>query len=197
MTYDGYVAFLMFVIAMTGTPGAGNLSMMALGQTIGYRASLPFLAGTTVGAVFLNTMVSLGLGGLFLASPQLAWIMRTVGMAYILYLGWKIVTMRMGRAGDVGHLTFTQGVFLHPTNPKSWAMSVVGFSMFAGSTWPLTQQMALFVLTFMVFQVGFHSLWGLAGAALMRTLTSNTLRLTVNLCLVAAMIGATAYAMFI
>ena len=197
MTHDAYIAFVLFVIAMTGTPGAGNLSMMALGQTVGYRASLPFLAGTTVGMICLNTLVALGLGGLFLASPEAAWAMRGLGMAYIVYLGWKIVTMRMGRAGDAHRLTFVQGVFLHPTNPKSWAMSVVGFTQFAGSSWPLAQQMAVFLLTFLVFQVGFHSLWGLAGAALMRTLSSGIMRMAVNLGLVAAMVGATAYAMFI
>lgn len=197
MTYDGYIAFVLFVVAMTGTPGAGNLSMMALGQTVGYRAALPFLAGTTVGMLGLNILVGLGLGGLFLASPRVAWALRGLGMVYILYLGWKIVTMRIGQAGKTGGLGFVQGVFLHPTNPKSWAMSVVGISQFAGSDWPLARQIMVFVLTFLIFQVGFHSLWGVAGAALMRTLSSRALHLAVNLCLVAAMVGATAYALFI
>ena len=64
MTIETYTAFVLFVIVMTGTPGMGNLSMMAIGQTTGFRSSLPFLVGTTVGAVSLNTLVGLGLGGL-------------------------------------------------------------------------------------------------------------------------------------
>ncbi|WP_419786057.1 LysE family translocator [Pseudodesulfovibrio sp.] len=195
--HDGYLAFVLFVIVMTGTPGAGNLSMMALGQRFGFRAALPFLAGTTVGALSLNLLVGLGLGGLLLASPQAAWLLRMVGMAYILYLAWKIITMRVGPAGNGDRLTFVQGLFLHPTNPKSWAMSVVGFSQLADTGWPFSIRLVVFVLTFLIFQVSAHSLWGLAGASLMRAFSSPRTSLAVTGCLAAAMVGATAYALFL
>ena len=197
MIPDSYIAFVLFVIVMTGTPGAGNLSMMALGQSVGFRAALPFLAGTTVGMICLNTLVGVGLGGLFMASPEAAWVMRVVGMAYIVYLAWKIVTMRVGPAGSTDRLTFIQGVFLHPTNPKSWAMSVVGFSQLAGTGWPFSQRLAAFLLTFLVFQVSCHSLWGVAGMALMRLLSSRAVHQAVTVFLAAAMVGATAYALFL
>lgn len=197
MNWDNYAAFVLFVIVMTGTPGAGNLSMMTIGQTSGFRSALPFLAGTTAGAVFLDSMVALGLGGLFLASPGLAWAMKIVGMGYILYLGWKLLSMQLFPAGAGKRFSFVEGVFLHPTNPKSWAMAVVGFSQFADPSAPLVVQVSTFVLTFMVFQVSFHSLWGVAGAAIMRTLKTGPILTGVNCALVALMVGATAYAMFV
>ncbi|MGL1863522.1 MAG: LysE family translocator [Pseudodesulfovibrio sp.] len=160
MTIETYMAFVLFVIVMTGTPGVGNLSMMAIGQTTGFRSALSFLAGTTVGAATLNTLVSFGLGGLLLASPRVAWGLKVCGMAYIFYLGWKIITMQIGSAKADKRFTFIEGVFVHPTNPKSWAMSVVGFSQIANPDVPLVQQTVMFVLTFMFFQVSFHSLWG-------------------------------------
>ncbi len=196
MNLESYGAFVLFVIVMTGTPGAGNLSMMTIGQTTGFRSALPFLAGTTVGAVALDTLVSLGLGGLFMASPELAWAMKIVGMAYILYLGWKLLSMQLA-TGAGKRFTFVEGVFLHPTNPKSWAMAVVGFSQLADPSVPLAVQVPVFVLTFMVFQVSFHSLWGLAGAAIMRTLRNGPVLTCVNCALTALMVGATAYAIFI
>lgn len=197
MNMETYAAFVMFVIVMTGTPGVGNLTMMGIGQTTGFRSALPFLAGTTAGAVALDTLVALGLGGLFMASPELAWVMKIGGMGYILYLGWKLLSMRLSPTGAEKRFTFLEGVFVHPTNPKSWAMAVVGFSQFADPSMPLAPQVAAFVLTFMVFQVSFHSLWGLAGVAIMRTLKSQAILTGVNCLLVAVMVGATAYAMFI
>jgi len=197
MTLEIYIPFLLFVIVMTGTPGLGNLSMMAIGQTTGFRSSLPFLLGTTMGAICLNTLVGLGLGGLFMASPTLAWGMKMCGMAYIIYLAWKLLSMQLSEATCDKSFTFWEGLFLHPLNPKSWAMSVVGFSQLAAPAVPLVQQMAIFVLTFMVFQVSFHSLWGWAGSVIMRSLKSKSVLVGVNVVLVTVMVGATMYALFV
>lgn len=197
MDWETYTAFVMFVVVMTGTPGAGNLTMMGIGQTAGFRASLPFLAGTVVGAVTLDTMVGFGLGGIFLASPELAWIMKIVGMLYICYLGWKLLTAQLSDSVEKKRFTFLEGCVLHPLNPKSWAMAVVGFSQIADPSRPLPGQVAIYVLTFMFFQVTFHSAWGMAGAVIMRTLRSKAVLTCVNAMLVAVMIGATAYAMFV
>ena len=197
MSLETYAAFVLFVMVMTGTPGVGNLTMMGIGQTTGFRSALPFLAGTTVGMLGLNTLVGLGLGGLFLASSNLAWAMRIGGMAYILYLGWKLLSMQLSPTGAARRFSFVEGVFVHPTNPKSWAMSVVGFSQLVDPGKGLALQVTVFVLTFMVFQVSCHSLWGLAGAAIMRTLKSRVILTCVNCVLVLVMVGATAFAMFI
>lgn len=197
MTIEIFIPFLLFVIVMTGTPGMGNLSMMAIGQTTGFRSSLPFLAGTTVGAVSLNTLVGLGLGGLFMASPSAAWGMKVCGMVYIFYLAWKLLTMQLSEATADKRFTFLEGIFLHPLNPKSWAMSVVGFSQLADPAVPFAQQMAVFIVTFMIFQVSFHSLWGWAGAVILKSLKSKNVLMGVNITLVTVMLGATMYALFV
>lgn len=197
MNLETYLAFALFAIVMTGTPGVGNLTMMGIGQTTGFRSALSFLAGTVAGMLALNVFVGLGLGGLFLASPKIAWGMKIGGMGYICYLGWKLLTMQLAVGSVDKRFTFWEGVVLHPLNPKSWAMSVVGFSQLADPSVPLWMQMAVFVPTFMVFQVTFHSTWGLAGVAIMRTLRSRRMLIGVNCVLVAVMVGATAYALFL
>jgi threonine/homoserine/homoserine lactone efflux protein len=197
MNMETYAAFVLFVIVMTGTPGAGNLTMMGIGQTTGFKSAIPFLIGATVGAVSLDTMVALGLGKIIQTSPNLAAIMKACGTCYILYLGWKLLTMRLGSHTVNRRFTFWEGVILHPLNPKSWAMALVGFTQFADPSQPLLWQVAVFVLTFMVFQVSFHSAWGLAGAAILRTLKSGVVLTGVNCVLVAVMVGATMYALFV
>ncbi len=195
MSLDTYAAFVLFVIVMTGTPGVGNLTMMAIGQATGFRSALPFLAGTTVGMVGLNALVGLGLGGLFMASPGAALVMKVGGMGYILYLAWKLLRMRLAEPGAARRFSFVEGVFIHPLNPKSWAMSVVGFSQLADPSLPLAIEMAIFIPTFLVFQVSFHSLWGWAGSMLLHTLRSPRVLAGVNVALVVIMVGATLYAL--
>ncbi len=195
MSYETYFAFVLFVIVMTGTPGMGNLTMMTIGQTTGFRSSLQFLAGTVVGGTFLDTMVSLGLGSLLLASPNIAIFLKVGGMLYILYLGWKIMTMQLAANGTNKRFSFWEGLVLHPSNPKSWTMAVVGFSQIVNPQRPLVPQVILFVGTFTVFQITFHSLWGIGGMMLMRIIKSSPLLVALNLMMVVVMIGATLYAM--
>ncbi|WP_319541488.1 LysE family transporter [uncultured Pseudodesulfovibrio sp.] len=197
MNLEIFVAFVLFAIVMTGTPGVGNLTMMGIGQTTGFRSALPFLGGTVVGMFALNVFVGLGLGGLFLASSSIAWSMKIGGMGYICYLGWKLLTMQIAAGTVHKRFTFLEGVVLHPLNPKSWAMSVVGFSQLADPSISLWVQMGVFVVTFMALQTLFHSTWGLAGSAIMCTLKSRRMLVGINCILVVVMVGATAYALFL
>lgn len=197
MTAETYIPFVLFVLAMTGTPGVGNLTMLAIGQATGLRSALPFLAGTTVGMIALNTMVGLGLGSLFQTSPAAATAMKVAGTAYILYLAWRILGMHLSAGAAQPRLSFVEGVFIHPLNPKSWAMSVVGFSMLSDPGVPLAFQVGAFVGTFVVFQSGCHSLWGWAGSIMGRALTKGPALAALNAGLVTAMVGATVYALFL
>lgn len=197
MSLEVYLAFVLFVIVMTGTPGVGNMTMMAIGQSSGYRSSLPFLAGMVVGMMGLNLLVGLGLGGVFMASPRVAWGMRIIGMGYIIYLSWLILTMKLGSGRSGERFSFAKGLLVHPTNPKSWAMSVVGLSQLATQDMSLAGQVGIFIPTFMFFQVVFHSLWGVGGQMLLRFLKSEWGLKAVNGVLVSVMIGTTMYALFL
>ncbi|MGE4505986.1 MAG: LysE family translocator [Desulfovibrionaceae bacterium] len=191
------IPFLIFVVVMTGTPGPGNLTMMAIGQSGGFRSALPFLSGTLLGCLALDLLVAFGLGGLFLASPTVALVMKVLGMAYMLYLAWKVLRMHVAAPGTVRTFTFWEGLLLHPTSPKSWAMAVVAFAQFVNPEAALAPQMALFVGGFFCGAAVFHSLWCLAGAGLLRLLRTPRMRLAANASLAAGMVGATGYAMFL
>jgi len=190
-----YVAFCVFVAVMTGTPGPGNLSMMAIGQSRGFRGALPFLLGTTVGCGLLNTLVACGLGQLFLLSATAVTVLRVVGLCYIVYLAMKIVCMSLDVTVTARRFSFAEGVALHPLSPKTWAMSVTAFSQFTDPSSPLAAKAVVFVLTFMAGQVLFHSLWGLAGASLLRLAPRRAVQLGLNAAMALLMVGATVYAM--
>lgn len=189
------VPFVLFVIAMTATPGPGNLTMMAIGQATGFRSAVPFLSGTTVGFLLLNSAVGFGLGELMAASSVLSLCMKIIGTAYICYLGIKVLLMTVSAPDVKRRFTFFEGLLVHPTSPKSWAMSVVGFSQFTIPEVASLWQVAIFVSVFFMGQVMFHSMWCWIGASIIKFLHKRSIQIGVNVTVVALMIGATLYAM--
>jgi len=189
--------FILFVMAMTGTPGPANLTLMAIGQATGFRSALPFLAGTILGFLCLNLAVGFGLGQLFMASPIVNSVMKVVGAAYILYLAWKVLRLSIGTPDTARRFTFRDGAFIHPFSPKSWAMSVVGFSQFSDPAAPLLPQVAAFAFIFFVFQASFHNLWCVAGVWLVRLLKSARIRTGVNCAVALLMVGVTMHALLL
>ncbi len=193
---ENYLPFFVFVVAMTGTPGPGNLTMMAIGQTTGFKSAMPFLMGMVVGRLPMDLMVACGLGEIFTASPAAAMVMKVVGTAYILYLAVKVVMIQASAKRIEKRFTFVEGLFLHPLSPKSWAMMIVGFSQFMDHSAPLFPQVFIFVGSFIGGMLVFHSSWCAAGALIPRFVQSKKTLFYVNLVMVTLMVGATGYAMF-
>lgn len=193
--FESIAPFAIFVFVMTGTPGPGNMLMMAIGQSQGFMRAIPFLIGTTLGCTFLNTSVALGLGEAFKMYPELSLILKIAGAAYILYLAVKLFKLQAASPEEVTQLSIVEGILVHPLSPKSWAMSVAAYSQFF-STLPMTlDTTALFVFTFMTGQITFHSLWCGFGAALFNSFKSERTRMAVTSSLVILMLGATFYAL--
>ncbi len=193
---DNLFPFIVFVIAMTGTPGPGNLTMLAIGQTTGFRSSIPFLMGTAVGCIVLDSLVACGLGEVIMASPALGITLRVAGSLYILYLAVRILSLQLTEKTVKKRFSFYEGLLIHPLSPKSWAMAVVAFSQFMKPEQPLGPQVLVFVLCFLVGLLVFHSSWCAAGALVPRVIHSRRILSGVNLTMVALMLGATGYAMF-
>jgi len=193
---DNILPFIIFVIAMTGTPGPGNLTMMAIGQTTGFSSSISFLMGTAVGCVMLDSLVACGLGEVIIASPVIATTLRFGGLIYILYLSGKILFMQLTTKKVDKHFTFFEGFLIHPLSPKSWAMAIVAFSQFMKPDQALAPQIAIFILCFLIGLLVFHSSWCAAGALIPRFISSKRILFGINCVMVTLMIGATGYAMF-
>lgn len=194
---ENYWAFVLFVAVMTGTPGPGNLSMLVLGQTVGYRRALPFFFGMVAGGVLLDILVAVGLGELYAASPNTATVFKVASVGYILYLAWRVLRMQAAASGESRPFRFWEGLMLHPLNPKTWAMAVSSFSQFVDPAGPRWVQSVLFVLTFLGGMLVFHSLWCLAGESLLRWMQAPARRWGVNAVMVLLMVGATMYALFV
>ena len=59
MPVDTFIALILFVALMVGTPGPANLLAMVLGANWGVRGGLSFISGTVAGQMALNIMIAL------------------------------------------------------------------------------------------------------------------------------------------
>ena len=162
-----------FIILMVSTPGPANLLLMSAGAQWGYRRSLPFLSGLVVGKLALNVAMALGFMAVLLDSTRVLTTLSWVSAAYMAYLALHQWTPAEESGDPANSLGFLQGLVVHPLSPKTWMMTTLAFSQFAPTFPTEIERLAVVPLSFLFFQVLFHSLWCLAGAALGRIITRS------------------------
>jgi threonine/homoserine/homoserine lactone efflux protein len=128
-----FLALILFSLAASFTPGPNNLMVMASGVNFGLKRSLAHVAGVCIGFTVMVLLVGLGLGFLFSAMPVLYPIIKYVGIAYLLYLAWKIANAGPVEDGSGASrpLTFIQAAAFQWVNPKGWTMAVGAVAAYA------------------------------------------------------------------
>ncbi len=129
MNWQEFTALLVLATAMSFSPGPNTTLSTALAANGGFRRSLPFVLSVPVGWGALLLVCSLGVGALLLAVPMLALAVKVLGVAYLLWLAWKIAGSRQLSSADAARLNvgFWQGAALQFVNIKAWmlALSIV------------------------------------------------------------------------
>lgn len=127
MSPDQLVAFCLFAIVSSITPGPNNTMVLASGLNHGFARSLPHVAGISIGFAFLVLATGLGLHAVFVRWPVLQSLLKYVGAAYLLWLAWKLARAApMARDGDraARPMTFIGAAAFQWVNPKAWVMAV-------------------------------------------------------------------------
>jgi threonine/homoserine/homoserine lactone efflux protein len=134
MTYDLILATVTFAFVSTITPGPNNLMLMASGVNWGLRRTVPHLAGVSLGVVAMVLVLGAGLAQVFLRYPAVAVALKVASLGYMLWLAWRIATAAApeGGAGRGRPLSFLQAAGFQWVNPKVWAMSLTGISVYSG-----------------------------------------------------------------
>ncbi len=127
------VPYILYCVAMSGTPGPNNLMVLASGVNYGYRRTLPHIFGINIGFSLMLAIMALGVGAIFLAEPRLRAILKFAGIAYMLWLAWKIATASGVGDGETGGkpMTFLQGAAFQWVNVKAWFMVLGAISVYA------------------------------------------------------------------
>jgi threonine/homoserine/homoserine lactone efflux protein len=85
-----------------------------------------FVLAVPIGWTLLLALCAAGLGALVVAVPMLRWVIKALGIAYLLWLAFRLSgSATMGQAGH-GAVTvgFGQGVMLQFLNIKAWLLAL-------------------------------------------------------------------------
>lgn len=126
-----FSALLLLSTAASFTPGPNTTLSTALAANLGLRKSLRFVVAVPVGWGLLFTLCAGGLGAMVSALPWLRNAIQFTGIAYLLWLAYKLATANTLGEADASRLniTFGQGVALQFLNIKAW---MLGLTVTAG-----------------------------------------------------------------
>ena len=131
------VLFTVTTIVAMITPGPDMLFVLGCGMRGGPRAGLLATAGVAVSEVVHVVVAAAGLAALFAAVPVAFTVVRTVGAAYLVYLGVQAIRHR-GRAvvgetatgGMSGRRAFLTGMATNLLNPKMVTFTIAFLPQF-------------------------------------------------------------------
>jgi threonine/homoserine/homoserine lactone efflux protein len=192
MTADQALAFVLFAIVAAITPGPSNVILTSVGANLGVLRGLPSLLGQAIGMGFMMFVVAFGLGSIVLANPLLLSVLKWCGIAFLLWLAWKIATASGAHAAAATDIVgFWRMAAFQWVNPKSWliAASAVGTYLHAGGASAFAQSTALGAL-FALAAVPSCFVWLAFGAGMQHVLRSERALRTFNIAMAALLAGS-------
>jgi len=179
MRLEPLVAFTLFAIVTTITPGPNNVMLTATGANVGIRRGLPHLFGVAFGFAFMLALLTVTIGTALTNSPRVLLALRVAGVAVLLWLSWKIATAgRSGPAKRDRPVGFFDAVLFQWVNPKAWLICAGAVSFIQQDGPPAYAQATLFGAIEVIFGAPCMLLWLGFGAAMQRLLrTDRALRI--------------------
>lgn len=156
MTLEAFFAFIAATAVLLVIPGPTILLVVsyALGQ--GWRAAVPLAIGVALGDFTAMTLSLFGVGALLQASATLFTVLKWVGAAYLVFLGFKL--FRAGGTMDVKPVTDGKSAIrmlghawlVTALNPKSITFFVAFVPQFVNHAAPFAPQAMVMVASFVV-----------------------------------------------
>ena len=170
MTSDRLIAFAVFALVASITPGPNNAMLLASGVNFGLRRTAPHMLGVVIGFALMALSVGFGLQGVLNTVPVVYEIIRWGGAAYMLYLAWKIATAgeMAERGANPKPITFLQAVAFQWLNPTAVITAATAVTTYRVSN--TVAELLLLTLILTVVPVLSVTLWASGGVAVRRFL---------------------------
>lgn len=168
MTLELWLIYLLAAIGLSLTPGPNGLLSLTHGAIFGFRSTVYTVLGGALGFLVLIATSLAGLGALLAASEEAFSLMKWVGAAYLVYLGFRTwqtplplasTTHGSHNAGSTRPLRlFGQGFLVAASNPKGLIFFAAFLPQFmvAGMSFPT--QLAVFGGTFVIVEIIYEML---------------------------------------
>ena len=193
MTAEQAIAFFLFAFVAAITPGPSNLILTSTGASVGVLRGLPSLFGVAIGMGLMMFLVTFGLGSLIHDSPILYQALKWGGVAFLLWLAWKIATARHSdtTADEKRPVGFWGAAAFQWVNPKSWLVSAsaAGTYLHAATGSVLVQALSFGVL-FILAALPSCFVWLAFGAGVQRLLHGERAARIFNIAMGALLAGS-------
>jgi threonine/homoserine/homoserine lactone efflux protein len=168
MSWQEFTALLVLATAMSFTPGPNTTLSTALAANGGLRRAMPFVCAVPLGWSALLLLCALGLGALLLAVPILSLLVKLVGVAYLLWMAFKLSQSRQMGEADAAKLQvgFWQGVALQFVNIKAWMLALAIVSGWIAGRGDTAQRLAVVIPVMLVFAFSSNMLYATLGSLL-------------------------------
>jgi threonine/homoserine/homoserine lactone efflux protein len=126
VTLTGLLTFCAVYALAVATPGPGIAAIIARSLAHGFKGAPAFVAGFVVGDLVWFTIAATGLAALARTAATLFVVIKWAGVAYLLYLAWKLwrapaarVEIRSDDGRQHGWRAFIASLMLTLANPKA------------------------------------------------------------------------------
>ncbi len=193
MAWEQFAALVVFAAVMSGTPGPNNMMLLASGVNFGFRRTVPHMLGISAGVAALLLAIGFGLHEILQRWPIIFTAIKYVGVAYLLWLAWKIARsgpLEDGSGETKGRpMSFLEAAAFQWVNPKAWVMAVGAMATYTSeSAYALT--VIIVAAVFMVVCGPATGTWTAFGVALRGLLRDPRLNRLFNLTMAALLVAS-------
>ncbi|MCU4639939.1 LysE family translocator [Acinetobacter courvalinii] len=173
MSISVLISMFIFSLTMSISPGPINITILSTSLMHGFRKTLSFISGATLGFTLLLIFLGFGFSQMLSHYPIFFKILECAGALFIFYMGQKIILSKpeVELVKNISVANFTEGFLLQWLNPKAWIACLSGISLFTSpiSYFPLV----LFILIYFVTCYLCFIIWGVSGHKLAKILTNS------------------------
>jgi threonine efflux protein len=119
------------IAAAQASPGPNLFAVAGAALSTGRKAAFMVVLGIATGSLIWSLLAALGMGALFTAVPMLLTVLKFIGGAYLLYMGYRALrtaiqgvdpTIKADRPTASSLAAWRRGILVVMTNPKALLM---------------------------------------------------------------------------
>ena len=190
MNASELTALLVLATAMSFSPGPNTTLSSALAANHGLRHAMPFIWAVPAGWGLVLLLCTAGVGTLVVAQPALALAIKVLGVAYLLWLAFKL--SRSAQLGEADarklNVSFVQGMALQFVNIKAWMMALAIVAGWIAGRDDLLLRLALVLPLMLGFAFFSNLAYALMGALLRQWLAQGRRLLWFNRAMAAVLV---------
>lgn len=182
MSLETWMYYFLAVLVLTASPGPSSLLCMTKAVQSGFKMSVFTALGSLTAITGILSLSFTGLGVIIASSELVFSVIKWVGAAYLIYLGWKALRSSQEdfNQDDIQATTtdgaeapakkglrvnhFVSGFIVGSSNPKAILFFTALFPQFIDPSASLLSQYVVFAITFAVMELSWLLMYAYLGA---------------------------------